>query len=163
MPCGIVIFLLSQKWYYIRLLTAQRAISLRRSLNITAKQYNSPKANITEKERHAEKRVFLFLVRVTGLDPAATSCGFQKLLSAWGAGNFWPLRLFKLASSRTASARSQSLTFVQEPAVSNFIIQMKNPEKAKTSSGFLVRVTGLEPAASWPPVKRATSCATPGY
>ena len=30
-------------------LTARRAISLRRSLNITAKQYNSPKANITEK------------------------------------------------------------------------------------------------------------------
>ena len=27
----------------------------------------------------------------------------------------------------------------------------------------LVRVTGLEPAAPWPPVKCATNCATPGY
>ena len=26
----------------------------------------------------------------------------------------------------------------------------------------MVRVTGFEPAASWPPVKRASNCATPG-
>ena len=67
MPYGIVIFLLPQKWYYIRLLTARRAISLRRSLNITAKQYNSPKANITKKLLFFRTRVFL--APQVGLEP----------------------------------------------------------------------------------------------
>ena len=31
------------------------------------------------------------------------------------------------------------------------------------STVFVVRVAGLEPTASRPPVKRATNCATPGY
>ena len=71
MPYGIVIFLLSQKWYYIRHQTAQRAISLRRSLNNTAKQYNSPKANITKKLLFFRTRVFL--APLVGLEP--TTCG----------------------------------------------------------------------------------------
>ena len=41
--------------------------------------------------------------------------------------------------------------------------KQKNWEPAKANSQFLVGVTGLEPAASWPPVKRAPSCATPRY
>ena len=49
MPCGIVIFLPLAKVILYSPLTARRAISLRRSLNITAKQYHSPKANITKK------------------------------------------------------------------------------------------------------------------
>ena len=38
-------------------------------------------------------------------------------------------------------------------------------EKSRTPahSGFLVRVTGFEPTASWSRTKRATSCATPGF
>ena len=89
------------------------------------------------------------MVRVTGLEPAATTCGARKLLSAWSAGNFRPLRLFALAVSHTVSARAQSLTpRGQSAAIQISIIQNKKPKRANAHLGFLVRVTGLEPAAS---------------
>jgi hypothetical protein len=36
-----------------------------------------------------------------------------------------------------------------------------NPLRSRSPRGFLVGVTGLEPAASWSQTKRATNCATP--
>ena len=38
----------------------------------------------------------------------------------------------------------------------------KTPRFLSKSRSFLVRVARLELTASWPPVKRATNCATPG-
>ena len=40
---------------------------------------------------------------------------------------------------------------------------MKNPLESSDFRGFLVRVTGIEPAAWWSQTTRAPSCATPGY
>ena len=76
------------------------------------------------------------LVRVTGLEPAATSCGARKLFPAWSADNFQPLRHFELAYSHTVSARSQCLTFGQESTGSNSIIQMKIPKEQTVPLGF---------------------------
>ena len=60
-----------------------------------------------------------------------------------------PLRHFTLAASSTGCARVQCLTpRGQSAADKNSIIQKKNPNKANALLGFLVRVTGLEPAAS---------------
>ena len=43
----------------------------------------------------------------------------------------------------------------------NFYMQ-KSP-KTNDFGGFLVRVAGFEPTASWSRTKRATNCAIPGY
>ena len=39
----------------------------------------------------------------------------------------------------------------------------KNPPFLRENGGFLVRVAGFEPTASWTRTMRATNCATPGY
>ena len=39
----------------------------------------------------------------------------------------------------------------------------KNPLFSFENGGFLVRVAGFEPTASWTRTMRATNCATPGY
>ena len=49
MPCGIVIFLPLAKVILYSPLNCPKGNITRRQPNITAKQYNSPKANITEK------------------------------------------------------------------------------------------------------------------
>ncbi len=46
---------------------------------------------------------------------------------------------------------------------SNPTIGYKNPGCPSGHPGFLVRVTGFEPAASCSQSRRATNCATPGY
>ena len=39
----------------------------------------------------------------------------------------------------------------------------KNPPFSLKNGGFLVRVAGFEPTASWTRTMRATNCATPGF
>ena len=84
------------------------------------------------------------------LEPAATSCGARKLFSAWSVNNFRPRCHFELAVSHTVSARSQCLTPTggQSAAKLNPTIQIKKAPVPYGTSAFLVRVTGLEPAAS---------------
>ena len=41
--------------------------------------------------------------------------------------------------------------------------QAKNPPFSCENGGFLVRVAGFEPTASWTRTMRATNCATPGW
>ena len=62
------------QWYYIRPLNCPKGNITRRKPNITAKQYNSPQANITENDKFQQKLV-VFLVRATGLEPARKSIG----------------------------------------------------------------------------------------
>ncbi len=40
---------------------------------------------------------------------------------------------------------------------------MQKSAKINDFDGFLVRVAGVEPTASWTRTMRATNCATPGY
>ena len=51
---------------------------------------------------------------------------------------------------------------IKRPQVQGANQKIKN-RATEVALFFMVRVTGLEPAASWPPVKRATTCATPGW
>ena len=71
MPYGIVIFLPSAKVILYSPLTDRIAITLGRSPNITAKQYHSPKANITEKTLVQKEQEF-FLAPTVGLEPTTT-------------------------------------------------------------------------------------------
>ncbi len=64
----IVIFLPLAKVILYSPLTARRAISLGQSPNITAKQYNSPKANITEKTLVLKEQEF-FLRPTLKMEP----------------------------------------------------------------------------------------------
>ena len=76
MPCGIVIFLLVQKWYYIRLLTARRAISLgvsRISLHSALAEYHCVAISLAEGEYNWKNSCSFeqefFLAPPVGLEP----------------------------------------------------------------------------------------------
>ena len=63
--------------------------------------------------------------------------GTRKLLSAWGAGNFRPLRLFAFAVSHTVSARAQSLTpWGQQTATSKFYYSKEKSQMSKCPFGI---------------------------
>ena len=52
---------------------------------------------------------------------------------------------------------------VVKPKSKKVVNKCKNPLKSSDFRGFLVRVAGFEPTASWTRTMRATNCATPGY
>ena len=89
------------------------------------------------------------MVRVTGFEPAAK----PRCATAWPCGG-WPHSLPPSAEPLGDANRM--------PQVLLLTADEKRGGTFSTSS-FLVRVTGFEPAASCSQSRRATSCATPGH
>ena len=92
-----------------------------------------------------------------------TSCGAQKLLSAWSAGNFWPLRFLTLPSSATGGGRDVTSGTLRSLVQNQISITRKILTHQKVNEDFLVAEAGLEPTTFGLWARRATNCSTPRY